>query len=147
MEEWKQNTNFSGRFKTDTSQVCEREEKWLYLQTLTQCKTQTEIWDSKVSLLALLSFPTWEIHLQDTPHSPLVPIHTDDVSSLLFLHSYFTDTKGRGSFAGAKDATPAKIPVGINMTSYATSLLSNLHCRILWCYIENMFQTCLLRFN
>lgn len=58
----------------------------------------------------------WETHLQDTPHSPLVLIHTDDVSSLLFLHSYFTDTNSRGLSAGAKDATPAKIPVGVNMT-------------------------------
>lgn len=38
---------------------------------------------------ALLSFHTWETHLQDASHSLLVLIHTDDVNFLLFLHSHF----------------------------------------------------------
>lgn len=98
--------------------------KCLYPKTLTQYKTRIEIWDSKVSLLALLSFPAWETHLQDPPPSPPVLIHRDIVSFLLFFHSYFTGTSGRGLSAGAKNAASAKTPVGTNVTSEITSLLS-----------------------
>lgn len=64
----------------------------------------------------------WETHLQDPPLSPLVLIHRDNF--LLFLHSYFIGTNGRGLSAGAKNAASAKTPVGTNVTSEITSLLS-----------------------
>ena len=80
---------------------------------------------------ALLSFHTWETHLQDASHSLLVLIHTDDVNFLLFLHSHFASTSGRGLSAGAKDAKPAKIPMGTNMTSEDCICCPSLHCRIL----------------
>lgn len=79
---------------------------------------------------ALLTFHTWETHLQDAAHSLLVPIHTDDDKFLLFLHSHFSSTSGGDLSAGAKDAKPAKIPVGTNMTS-EDCICCHLHCRIL----------------
>lgn len=148
MEESKPKINFSGRFETDTSQVCEQEEKCLYLKTLTQCKTQIEIWYSKVSLLALLSFPAWETHLQDTPHSPLVLIHTDNASFLLFLHSYFTGTNSKGFSAAAKNANICKDTCGyLYGIRYNITAVLGYAAEFYAVTQKNMFKTCLLRLN
>lgn len=80
---------------------------------------------------ALPSFHTWETHLQDASHSILVLIHKDSINFLLFLHSHFASTNGRGLSAGAKDAKTAKIPVGTSMTSEDCICCHTLQCRSL----------------
>lgn len=143
--EWKSQNkkpNFSGRFTTDTGQVCEWEEKCLYLKTLTQCKTQIETGESKVSLLALLSFPAWETHLQGVPHSRLVLIHQRQRQLSAFPSLLFHWHKWQRFVCICKDACGYQCDTRYNITVVLVHA-AEFH-DVTW---KNMLKTCLLRLN